>query len=269
MARELDPDKVDEYIEQNFEMEEYRNIMDRYYALMENYPDVIYMYVYRFTDEGWRVVFDLDSENGLAADLPGSIYEVDDAFIPYAEELLVGEYVPALWDHTKYGYLLTYVRPIFDSDGNYQCHACVDFSMDYLHQQDVQFVARLAGILIAAVLVILLSDIHQIRKRITGPLNRMELCTRSFKFDTEEDRVRNIQGLMELDINTHDEIEHLYEASLSVMKALPRYSNGQMKRCTQKSSNSKPKTAAIDNYCEKQCIKNGVLSGQVRCELRF
>ena len=45
MAERLGPDRIDEYIQNTFQMEEYQNIRAYFYSLKENYPDVLYMYV--------------------------------------------------------------------------------------------------------------------------------------------------------------------------------------------------------------------------------
>ena len=47
MEQELDASKTDEYIEKNYELEEYRNIAEQYEKLRENYPDVLYIYITR------------------------------------------------------------------------------------------------------------------------------------------------------------------------------------------------------------------------------
>lgn len=218
MAHEIRADHVDEYIEKNFELDEYLEILDRFCDLKDNYPDVYYMYVYRFMEDGGHVVFDIDVGEDEPGDAPGTVYELDPAFVPYRDDLCAGREIPALAAETTYGYLLTYVRPIFDSEGNYQCHACVDFSMDYLHEQDVNFIYGVLGILAAVLSLILLLDIYVVRKEITGPITAMSKCTRQFSFFTEQDRRRNVELLKALDIHTKNEIEDLYTASISVMQ---------------------------------------------------
>ena len=46
MKDEINADIVDEYIEKNVEMEEYNRIVEAFYRIRDNYPDVLYMYVY-------------------------------------------------------------------------------------------------------------------------------------------------------------------------------------------------------------------------------
>ena len=218
MQQRLDGDKIDEYMERNFEMEEYNEILDYFYALQENYPDVRFLYVYRIEPDGGHVVFDLNSEAEEDSDPPGSVYELEEDFLPYMDKLCKGEEIPVLVDHTKFGYLLTCLRPVFDRQGNYQCHVCVDFSMDYLHEQDIGFVRKISIILLIVIAFLLFIDILVIRQNITGPLKKMVDCANTFAFKTESDRFRNIQLMEELNIPAGDEIGELYTVFLSVLK---------------------------------------------------
>ncbi|MBE5869979.1 MAG: GGDEF domain-containing protein [Lachnospiraceae bacterium] len=218
MVRELDVDRIDEYIDKNFEMPEYRDILEHFYDLRDNYPDVLFLYVYRFDKEGGHVVFDLDSETGGAADAPGDIYELDEATLPYEKQLCAGESVPAMTGKTPDGYLLSYFRPVYDSQGKCMCYACVDFSMDKLHRENIRFVLSSLGILFVVITVVLWINISVMRKSITGPINKMSKCTKKFAYDTEEERFGNIQIMEELDIYTRDEIEDLHGMFVNVMK---------------------------------------------------
>lgn len=75
MAREFYADKVQLYLTKNFELEEYKAIRQRLIFLKENYPDVMYMYIYHFVPEGGEIIFDLDSDFSLDADPPGNKFK--------------------------------------------------------------------------------------------------------------------------------------------------------------------------------------------------
>ncbi len=219
MATEIDPNKTDLYLEENFDSEEYNRILNRLYDLKNNYPDVLYMYVYRIKPDGAIVIFDLDSEEGaLDADSPGDIYKLDDAFQERIDDLTAGRPVPAMTGDTEDGYLLTYCRPMFDSDGNYQCHACVDFSIEQLHREDIKFVSEILVLLLIAVIVILLFDIYIVERRISGPLTTMKRTTDKFSYETASDHENNIRIMEELNIHTGDEIEDIYHVFIVFMK---------------------------------------------------
>lgn len=217
MAGILNVDRMDEYMEKNHELPEYNEILRQFHVLKENYPDVRSMYVYQIMPDGGHVIFDLDgAEQGI--DEPGAVCQLDEAFRSYREELCKGEQIPAVTARTKEGYLLTYFRPVMNRAGEYQCHVCVDFSMDKIHDQDVSFIISILEVLSIAVGLVLLIDINMIRRRVTGPINKMVQHIKGFTYETEADRFLNVQIMEELNISTGDEIEDLYREFMSVMK---------------------------------------------------
>ncbi len=226
MAAEIDPDMVDEYIEKNFEMKEYNDVRRRLEMLKTNSPKVLYMYVYKFRRDGAVVIFDMDSENGVAdADAPGDIYPLDPELEKNIDDLVAGNETPALIGDTEDGYLLTYCKPLFGSDGKYQCHVCVDFSVEKLHREDMRFVLGTMILSLVAVMVILIADIYIVHRRIAGPLNKMKLATDGFAYESKEDHENNIRLMEALDIRTNDEIEDIYHLFLTFMRNNLLYMN--------------------------------------------
>ncbi len=218
MSYVLDPDLADDYLNKNYDMPEYVEAEKKLYELMDNYPDVMYMYVYRFVDEGGIILFDLDSEEGGDGYDVGGIYELDYSFTKYKKELCNGEQIPAMTSNTSDGYLLTYVKPVFDSKGQYQYHVCVDFSMDSLFWKNIRFTIYITLALIFLVLVFILFYVRFIRKVVTGPINRIIDCASNFKYENENDRFYNVSSMEELNITSGDEIEELYHMYLLSMK---------------------------------------------------
>ena len=228
MINVLDIDKIDHYKDENYKSREYLDILKYYFSLRDNYPDIYYMYVYRFHNDGDKpmatVIFDLDEEY---SEIPtqenlewvGSEYEVDEPFASEIDTIMLGKEPVFHIVHTQDGeYLLSYVRPVLDKDGNYICSACVDFSMEYMHSQDMRFVIRLMSGLGIIMLIILFINIFVIRKRITGPLEKIEECIDGFVFNTDDDRFRNVQTLEDLGIYSQNEIGKLYVSLTSSMK---------------------------------------------------
>ena len=219
MVNSFDGDKVDEYMEKNFDLPEYVETVNYLYTLRDNYPDILYMYIYRFEEDGGHVIIDLDADwwtNGEGY-APGYVYKTEEPFTSHLSEVMAGKEIAGYSEHTQEdGYLFTYTRPIFRSDGSYACTACVDFSMDYLSEMDRAFTLRLALILTLIALIVLLLDIHIVRKRITLPINALSRCAGSFAYDTEEDRQNDLRLLDALNIHTGDEIEDVYRTLQSV-----------------------------------------------------
>lgn len=255
MAMEVDGDKVDEYIEKNYELPEYRQILDRLEALRANYPDVQFVYVFKVVEDGSIVVMDPDILEDNDPDYqPGSLYPTDAAFAVLTEEIMAGEETPAYEVKSpEDGRLLTYIRPVYDSDGNYACSVCVDFSMAYLYTQDMKFVLMLGLFMLVSTVIVLAIDVHIIRKDVTVPLGRMARCTSKFAYTTEEDRFHNISLLEELNITTGDEIEDLYVVFLATMKEGAYY----MANLTRAKNEIKEKEEQI-NYLGNAALKDAM-----------
>lgn len=255
MAMEIDGDKVDEYIEKNYELPEYRRILDRFEVLRENYPDVQFVYVFKIVEEGGIVVMDPDILEDNDPDYqPGSLYILDKAFADLTEEIMAGEETPACEvKDSEDGRLLTYIRPVFDSEGNYACSACVDFSMAYLYTQDMKFVLMLGLFMLLSTAIVLAIDVRIVRKDVTEPIGRMARCTSQFAYATEEDRFHNIALLEELNITTGDEIEDLYVVFLTTMKEGAYY----MANLTKAKNEIKEKEEQI-NYLGNAAFKDAM-----------
>ena len=110
---------------------------------------------------------------------------------------MAGEQIAGYSELTKEdGYLFTYTRPIFRSDGSYAATACVDFSMDYLSGMDITFTVQLALILVGIGILVLIVDIFIVRRRVTRPINALSGCASHFAYETEEDRKQNIENTL-------------------------------------------------------------------------
>ena len=83
---------------------------------------------------------------------------------------------------------------------------------------DIAFTLQLTLIMIGIGVIVLVLDIHAVRKYITHPINALSRCAGGFSYDTEEDRKNNIRLLDELNIHTGDEIEDVYHTLQSVTR---------------------------------------------------
>lgn len=223
MIDALNPDKMDEYLSENFDSEEYRDIVKYYYELKNNYPDVYYMYVYTFYKgdvPSGTIIIDLEDEyvyppNQDTLDWVGTTYVILEPFASMIDQL-IGSSEPAF--DTAYseddGYLLSYAKPIFDSEGNYVASACVDFSMEEMHRQNIRFIVLLSIILVLAGAGIMALAIMEIRRMITNPLQSITAAVTNFKYDSESDRYNNLATIENLNLNTRNEIGTLYDALL-------------------------------------------------------
>ncbi len=219
MVSQIDGDKVDLYIDQNFKNPEYNELCDYFNQLYDNYPDVLYLYVYQVKEDGGHVVFDMDRED---PDPPGFVYEIDEHFADRIDEIMAGKEIPAYVIHTHeeygYEYLLSYLKPVYDSKGNYACSAGVDFSMDKIFRDDVRFVVTLAMVMTLIMLIVFVCDVIIIKRTVSLPLEKMIKCINEFDYSTNEDRLEHIKAMEDINVHTNNEIEMVYHAFLSSMK---------------------------------------------------
>ncbi len=214
MASEvLDPDKVDDFLEQGEKAPGYDETINIMYWIRDSYPDVEFLYGYRIQEDGCHVVFDLDTE-GLEADEPGTVLEFDKTFNPYKEQLLKGDEVEPIISNDKFGYLLTVYKPIYNKEGKCVCYIGTDYSMNVIREFGIRFILRLVAILAGFFTIILLAAISIVNGSIIRPINIIARMTNSFTYDTREARQQNVEKMRSLSIDTGDEIENLYRVFL-------------------------------------------------------
>lgn len=220
----VDGDKIDEYIDKNFESEEYCNIVKYLYTLKYNYPDVHYLYIYKVTPEGGIVVFDLDDDYAESLeqeniDWIGEIYEMDEPFASDIPFIMEGSADISHAVHTQDGeYLLSYLTPILDSEGNYAASACVDFSMDNMHSDNVYFIIQLGTLLSIIMLIAWTFETYMLKIIVLNPIDKIMNCVRNFKYETTADRKKNVELLEGCVLKTDNEVDELRDALLFSMK---------------------------------------------------
>ena len=178
VAREIDPDHIDDYIEQGHSYPGYDAIEETLYALRNGYPDAKYLYVYQIQEDGCHVVFDLDTEDVLTEDVPaqqpGEIVPFDPSFEPYREELLSGREVPPIISDDSFGYLLTVYTPIKDAEGITRCYTAVDISMEDISAYIMVVIRNLFMMSLLILLAFFLLSVFLTDRGIIRPMKRME-----------------------------------------------------------------------------------------------
>jgi len=173
IADEIDPERIDEYIEKGHACPEYDGIKTKLYKLRDAYPDIVFLYVYQIREDGCHAVFDLDVE-GEPGSEPGDVLPFDQSYEQYIPNLLAGNEVPALVSNDTYGYLLTIYTPIRDSSGQCKCYIGVDYSMDLLTDYVTEIVKKILAIFAIVVIVIAIVNVAVTNRRIVKPFNRLE-----------------------------------------------------------------------------------------------
>ncbi|MBR4642291.1 MAG: diguanylate cyclase [Selenomonadaceae bacterium] len=212
-VNEIDPKRVDEFLEKGYMAEGYFDVEKKLYKIRASNSDVKFLYVYKIMEDGCHVVFDLDTAT-IEASKPGEIEEFDPSFEEYIPDLLAGRPIRPIENNDKYGYLLTIYKPVYNSVGHCVAYAGIDFSMDIINDYGRMFITKVIALFSGAVILIFVLVLTFVENNIILPVNTMAYCARNFAYDSEAARKKNIERMRNLDIKTRDEIENLYSAFL-------------------------------------------------------
>ena len=207
----IDPDRVEKYLTEGEDAQDYLQVKDLLTQVRDTYPDLQYLYVYQIREDGCHVVFDLDAPD-MPGDLPGTVVEFEESFLPYKEQLLAGEDIGTIISNDSYGWLLTEYEPLYDNQGKCVCYVCADVSMSDVKHYEYDFFIKLASLFLGFCAVILATGVWLCTYHLLYPINSMAQTTAEFSYDSDEARKRNVERIRDLDIHTGDELENLYDA---------------------------------------------------------
>ena len=163
MASNIDGNKVSSWLKGN-DTDGYYSIKQTLSRIRNSVADIENIYVYRMTEEGIQVVFDVNT-TGLETMKAGTMFEYDPRWSSFKNDLIKGKEIAPMVTDDKSGWLMTAVKPIFDSKGNCVAYAGCDISMAKIAADREAFMRKLALPLgIASVLVILIAIIYLEKK---------------------------------------------------------------------------------------------------------
>lgn len=216
-AKQIDGNRVDEYLNSDGTANGYSETQRKLEDILESSPDANFLYVYRMEEDGYRVVFDVDTPM-YPADPIGTFIEYEQAYVPYIPQLLAGEKIEPLVTVDEYGYLLTAMEPVYDSSNHCVCYAVVDVDLEQLTINDRKFFVKIITIFLSYFLfvctfIMWLTDYHIVYpvRSITNSLDKTFNQT-----DTQNVLDEEVKAIRKINIHTGDELEKLY-ASLCRM----------------------------------------------------
>ena len=148
-AKQINADKIDGWLEAKEGDIEYYNTKDMLADVLENTPNLKYLYVYQIRKDGCHVVFDIDPEGGKLGDLQPFDGSFDD---DQMSKVLSGKELETIESRGDFGWLLTHYEPIYDSNGKCVAYVGADVSMDEISENIRNYV--LLVVIIAAVFLI-------------------------------------------------------------------------------------------------------------------
>ncbi|MBR2660791.1 MAG: GGDEF domain-containing protein [Clostridia bacterium] len=172
-------DDIDGYLEQGRDYPCYGEMERKLSNLREAYPDVVYLYVYQFREDGAHVVFDLDTAEYKGSE-PGSVERFFPAFESLIPDLLAGKPVPPVESHEQYGYVLSVLTPLYDETGVCKAYVGADCSMDRLTDYVWNIIRQIACVFLVVLGLALIASVVMTNigvKRMKGLENRAYIDT--------------------------------------------------------------------------------------------
>ena len=210
-AKAVDGDKVQEYLDKGRAAPGYDLVEENLESIRKGNPDIEFVYVYRFEEDGVHVVFDLDTPE-VEGQEPGTVIEMENYLLPHREEFLEGKEITPLRDDTIYGRLLSVFEPVVDSKGNVVCYAAADIKVQDIFLTTLNYMTKVFSLFMGFYIFILALCIWLVDYHLIFPIAAMTRTARKFAYDTEEGRDHSVERLHNLSIVTGDEIENLYES---------------------------------------------------------
>lgn len=212
-AEAINPAKVDDFIKYGKLLPEYENTARVLKNIQSVSSGIKYLYVVRIEADGCRFIFD-NSDDEFDAYKPGQLVPFDEDFEQYIPDLLAGNEIEPVENHTIFGWMLTVYYPVFDSVGRCVCYVGADISLDYMTEYMGKFMLRVMMIMAGFFLLIIAYAILTTGVYTSYPISTIAACVDSFAHAGEEQEKldENVKTIRSLDIHTGDEVEKLYKS---------------------------------------------------------
>ncbi len=211
VAEQIDPDKVDTWLEEGEDSEGYRETKAQIQKIFDTSSNVDYIYVYRILEDGCHVVFDMDTAD-VKGDTVGTVIPFDEGFSEHIPALLKGEEIDPIVTDDTFGWLLTIYIPVYDKNHVCTCYAAADISMQRIAAAERIFLTKIVSLFSAALVMLMVLGLTFAKMSIIHPINSMAEAANAFAFTDAETREETIESIVNLNIRTGDEVEYLYRA---------------------------------------------------------
>ena len=214
-----DEQPVIDYLKEHGLWDRYLEIRTMLTEYIANVKDIKYLYLTAHGDKD--ALYDMY----LVDDEATPIYET--GYYEEREEELRGHDLTAMEEpkisHGDWGWLCSAFYPVYDSNGECVCIAGCDFGMDEVMTQRYQLLAYIVIGTAFFTAIVLVGAVLFINRVVVGPLDSM---TREMKrFKPSEHLTYEDAGVIDLKINSHDEIHEIYEGIRSMQINIVDYLN--------------------------------------------
>ncbi len=213
----IEGDRVSDYLSAKEDPRDYVETKQRLEKILSSSPEIAYLYVYKIEPQGFRVVFDIATDD-TPAGVKGSIIPFDPGFEPYLPQLFAGEDVEPIITNDQYGYLLTAAKPVFDSNSRVACYAIADVDMEKLSADGRSFITEMISVFMGFFILLCVFTIWLTNYNIILPINSIVSCMNRLANtpDDQKSMDEDVKMFRRLGIHTGDELENLYKSAKSM-----------------------------------------------------
>ena len=212
-AKVIDGDRVNEYLASDGNADGYAETKKLLADILYSADEITYLYVYKMETDGYRVVFDI-ATNEAPEEKIGDFFPYEKGFLPRVPQILAGEEVEPIITNDFYGYLLTAMKPVYDSSGNCVCYAIADVDMESLISSRRSFLVEIITVFIDFFILLCAFLIWGIDFHIIFPVRAVTMHIDEFYHtrDSQDQLEAYVKELRNLDIHTGDEVEKLFKS---------------------------------------------------------
>ncbi len=210
-SKVIDGDRIEDYLMEGEDAKGYLETKSILSDILFSSSKIAYLYVYKMTEAGFQVVFDIDTEDASAGEI-GSILPYDEGFTPYIPRLLAGEPVETIITNDKYGRLLTTAAPIYDSTGKCVCYVIADVDVETILVDRNSFLVEVISLYLSFIILLCTFVTWFTDYSIVYPLNAITEAADGFShtLDDQKKLDESVKAFRRIDIHTGDELEKLY-----------------------------------------------------------
>nr|MCR5001354.1 HD domain-containing protein [Lachnospiraceae bacterium] len=212
-AQVVDGNRIDEYLRNGVQSPGYMETRQTLERIRDSALGVKYLYILRVERDGCYFVFDLDSEDEEAY-LPGEKAELEEAFLPYLDDLLAGRAIEPIESDDLSGWVLTVYEPVRNDRGETVAYAGADVSLEYTTTYINSFIVKVVFIMAGFFVFAIAFGIWITGVYTAFPIGSITSCVDRFAKSGDDQEVLddNVRKIRALGIQTGDEIERLYQA---------------------------------------------------------
>ena len=216
-------DLIEEYLREHDLWEGYSKIRNNITEYLSNMEEIEYLYVIAHGDRD--ALFDMylvDSE-----EFP--LYET--GYYEQREDELLGldltEFTEPTISNGDWGWLCSAFMPVYDSHGNCVCVVGCDYSMEEVMAERTSFFASICAGAVGFIVVVLVGAMFFINKVVAKPIEAM---TQEMKrFNPSEHTDYETAGVMDLDMQSNDEISEIYNGIKQMQISIVDYLQDKVK----------------------------------------